>query len=80
MITDQGSGYLVAAGMPQLESGIYEVWSADSNGALTARGSLTQPGIARFDASGDVAQVLVTVEQSYVPQPTTAPIMKGTVV
>ena len=79
-ITDHGAGYLVAAGMPQLETGIYEVWSADSNGALTARGSMTQSGIAKFDAGGDVAQVLVTVEPSYVQQPTTSPIMKGAVV
>jgi hypothetical protein len=80
VLTDRGTGYLLAADLPTLESGIYELWGADSNGTLTALGSMQQPGVTRFDAGGDIAKLLITVEPSFVSQPTTTPIMQGTVV
>ena len=80
VLTDQGAGYLLSADLPTLEGGIYELWGADSNGTLTGLGSMEQSGIAKFDASGDIAKLLITVEPSFVPQPTSAPIMQGTVV
>jgi anti-sigma factor RsiW len=80
VLTDNGTGYLLAVDLPALDSGLYELWGADSAGALTALGSMQQSGVAKFDASGDVAKLLITVEPSFVEQPTTAPIMQGTVV
>jgi len=80
VLTDSGTGYLVAVNLPTLDGGIYELWGADSAGALTALGSMEQPGVAKFDASRDVAKLLITVEPSFVEQPTTAPIMQGSVV
>jgi hypothetical protein len=80
VLTDQGAGYLLSADLPPLESGIYELWGADSSGALTALASMQRPGVARFDAKGDIAKLLITVEPSFVTEPTTTPIMQGTVV
>ena len=67
VLTDQGAGYLLSADLPTLEGGIYELWGADSNGTLTGLGSMEQSGIAKFDASGDIAKLLITVEPSFVP-------------
>jgi len=80
VLTANGTGYLLAVDLPGLDSGVYELWGADSGGALTALASMQQSGVAKFDASGDVAKLLITVEPSFVEQPTTAPIMQGTVV
>jgi hypothetical protein len=80
VLSGQGTGYLLAVDLPKLDSGIYELWGQDSSGALTALGSIDQSGVAKFDASGDVAKLLMTVEPSFVDQPTTAPIMQGSVV
>lgn len=80
VLTADGTGYLLAVELPELDSGIYELWGADSAGGLTALASMQQSGVAKFDASGDVAKLLITVEPSFVEQPTTAPIMQGTVV
>jgi anti-sigma factor RsiW len=80
VLTANGTGYLLAVDLPALDTGIYELWGADGAGALTALGSMEQSGVTRFDASGDVTKLLITVEPSFVEQPTTAPIMQGTVV
>jgi len=80
VLRGQGTGYLLAVDLPKLDSGIYELWGQDGDGAFTALGSIEQSGVARFDASGDVAKLLMTVEPSFVDQPTTAPIMQGSVV
>jgi anti-sigma factor RsiW len=80
VLTADGTGYLLAVDLPPVDGSIYELWGADSAGALTALGSMEQSGVAKFDASGDVAKLLITVEPSYVEQPTTAPIMQGAVV
>ena len=80
VLTDQGAGYLLAAGLPPLDSGIYELWGADSQGTLTALGSMEQSGVTKFDAGGDVAKLLITVEPDSCHQPTTPPIMQGVVV
>jgi hypothetical protein len=80
VLTEQGTGYMLAVDLPALDSGIYELWGADSNGGLTALGSLEQSGVVEFDASGEVQKLLITAEPSFVEQPTTSPIMQGTVV
>ena len=80
VLTEQGAGYMLAVDLPALDSGIYELWGADSNGGLTALGSMEQSGVVEFDASGEVQKLLITAEPSFVEQPTTSPIMQGTVV
>jgi len=80
VLTEDGPGYLLAVDLPALDSGIYELWGADSNGVLTALGSMDESGFVKFDAGGDVQQLLVTAEPTFVEQPTTAPLMQGMVV
>ena len=80
VLTDQGTGYMFAGDLPALENGVYEVWGADSQGTLTALGSMEKPGVAKFDAGGDVVKLLITAEPSVVDQPTSAPIMQGNVI
>ena len=65
----------------QLDSGIYELWGADSNGGLTALGSMEQVRVSRSSMPAAMsANSSITAEPSFVEQPTTTPIMQGTVV
>jgi Anti-sigma-K factor rskA, C-terminal/Putative zinc-finger len=80
VLTEDGTGYMLAVDLPALDTGIYELWGADSNGGLTALGSMDRSGVVKFDATGDVHQLLVTAEPAFVDQPTTPPLMQGTVV
>jgi hypothetical protein len=80
VLTGDGAGYLVSSDLPELDTGIYELWGADESGSVVPLGSTTRSGVTRFDAGGDVKELLVTVEPEFVMAPTTEPIMQGNLV
>ena len=72
-------GYLLAGRSARAaDSGVYEVWGADSQGALTALGSMEKSGVSRSSMPAAMSSSSSSRRsRPYVEQPTTAPIMQG---
>ena len=80
VVTADGKGYLLGDGMKSLSNEIYELWGRTSNGVVLSLGVMDKPGTYGFTIDETIEQVLVTIEDHAVPQPSSPAVAGGTLV
>jgi hypothetical protein len=78
VVTSDGQGYLLGNDMQPLTDKIYELWGRTSDGVVLSLGVMDKPGTYGFTINQAIDQVLVTVEDEPVTQPSNPAIAGGT--
>jgi anti-sigma factor RsiW len=72
-----GTGYVLAGGLPDLDRGIYQLWGQAGDAVVSLGTMGAAPDVVAFHADPAPERLLISVEEEPVPQPTTAPVALG---
>jgi Anti-sigma-K factor rskA/Putative zinc-finger len=72
-----GEGYLLGTNLPPLSGRIYQLWGATDGGRIVSLGVLAQPGPVAFAGDPTVQVLMMTEEQAPAEEPTSAPVLQG---
>lgn len=77
-VLPDGSGYLVADQLPDLDAGVYQLWGQSDGGAVVSLGVLDPAGESiAFSAQPDVAVLMITAEDAPVAATANTPVVVG---
>jgi hypothetical protein len=79
-VLEDGSGFLLADSLPELDDGIYQLWGATGDQIVSLGTMGPSPDVVAFPADPSVTQLLITAEAEPVPAPTTDPLASGSLV
>ena len=76
-VLPDGTGYLLADALPDLDGRIYQLWGA-TGGRVVSLGTMgADPGVLSFPADATVTELLITEEAQPVERPTSDPVVAG---
>jgi anti-sigma factor RsiW len=76
-VLDDGSGYVLAGALPELDGQIYQLWGATADQVVSLGTMGSSPGVVAFPADPSITQLMITAEDEPVPAPTSDPLAAG---
>jgi hypothetical protein len=76
-VLDDGSGYLLAGSLPDLDGRIYQLWGATADAVVSLGTIGPDPSVVAFPADDTITQLMITAEDRPVPAPTSDPLASG---